>query len=89
MRMVQLDKIVFAGALLGMKNSANAIKSVNYSWSSLGESSIALDEYVNAFSEICKTIKSYKRLISKDIASISSIAAEIDAIDKKLIDIWK
>ena len=89
MLMIQLDKVVFAGTLLGMSNSGDAIKSINYSWSSLGESSITLDEYINAFSEICATITAYKNLINKDINSISSIATEIDALDNKLVNIWK
>lgn len=86
---VGMNEILFIGAIMSMKNTADSMNTTLEQWSSMGEKAMAFEKYVSQYEQLQTILQSYQSLIRKDIEAINSIGSQIKIMDNLLVKLWK
>lgn len=89
MGVVGLNDVIFASGVNTMTISASAINTKIEQWTSMGESSIAMQVYVDEFLKLQNIMSCYQQLIFKDVTAVNSIGISINDMDTKMVKLWE
>lgn len=89
LKTIGLNQVVFAGAMISMKHSADRINTTIDGWTSMGEKSDVFEEYVQQFGRLQIILKNYQLLVKSDIEKINKIGDRLVETDQLLTKLWK
>ena len=87
--LIQLDSVEYISATTLASVAADNLNVNLDTWSSLGESSIALEAFAQQYVEMEKTMKLFQTLLQQDVKSMADIGQELLLADLKLATLWK
>ncbi len=89
MRLIKIDKLLFASALIQLQSTVNSVNVSYAGWETQGENSAVFDSYIEGFLQLHAIMQSYQKLVNKDILAMRSIGNELNEMDLRIKQLWK
>lgn len=89
MRLIGINEVVFAATITNMKTTGNAIDGSIKTWMSQGEKSKAFTKFQEDYRILQEIMQEYKKLVLKDVATVTEVGAKISNLDNELLRVWR